>query len=382
MLLSLLLLQGPVLSPADLTELLPGDPGDKTINIGGRFMEDFSFFSGGEDLETALSTTFDDGVETRRARIRVFGDLSENIAYKMEYDWAGGTASLKDAYLKFRTQSVGNVLIGHQYEPMGLEQQTSSRFITFLERSTLTDAFMPERNTGITLWNSNDQFTSSVGWFRDTNSQGTSSDESTAFTGRVVFRPWLEEGGRRLCHLGLSASQRNTEGGVDYDARPDNHLIAKFVDTGSISADDALLIGFEAAVQEGPFHGLFEFAQANVDDTAGTDPTFTGWTLQGGWFLTGEHRGYKAGHAVFGRVKPSQNALGSDGGMGAWEFALRYSNLDLTEASAVSDELDTITAALNWYLNPNTRIMLDFTQAELGSYDAVSILALRFAFDF
>ena len=382
MLLTLLLLQGPVLAPADLTTLIPGDPGEKTINIGGRFMEDFSFFSGGEATETALGTMFDDGVETRRARIRVFGNLAENVAYKMEYDWAGGTASLKDAYLKFKTESVGNVLVGHQYEMMGLEQQTSSRFITFIERSSLTDAFMPERNAGISLWNSNDSFTGSVGWFRDTNSQGKSGDESTSFTGRIVYRPWIEDNGQRLLHLGLSASQRNTEGGVDFDSRPDNHLIAKFVDTGAIAADDATLIAFEAAIQEGPFHGMLEYAQANTSTPSGSDPSFSGWSVQAGWFLTGESRGYKTGNAVFDRVKPKQNALDKDGGMGAWEIAARISNLDLTEAAAVTDELDTMTFGVNWYVNPNTRFLLDFTKADLDSLDSTTIIALRVAFDF
>ena len=382
MILTLLLLQGPVLAPADLTDFIPGDPGEKTINIGGRFMEDFSFISGGDDLAAALGETFDDGVETRRARIRVFGDLAENVAYKMEYDWAGGTGSLKDAYLKFKMDDVGNLVVGHQYEMMGLEQLTSSRFITFLERSSLTDAFMPERNAGISLWHNNEDFTASVGWFRDTNSQGKSGDESTSFTGRFVYRPWIEEKGKSLLHLGVSASQRNTEGGVDFDSRPDNHFIAKFVETGAITADDATIVAFEAAIQEGPFHGMLEYAQANVNDAAGADPSFSGWSLQGGWFLTGESRGYKTGHAVFDRVKPTRNALTKDGGYGAWEIAARISNLDLTEAAAVSDELDTMTIGLNWYVNPNTRFMLDATQADLGDFDATTIIALRVAFDF
>jgi len=381
MLLTLLLLQGPVLAPADLTSLIPGDPGEKTINIGGRFMEDFSFFSGGEDLETALGTTFDDGVETRRARIRVFGNLAENVAYKMEYDWAGGTGSLKDAYLKFKTQSVGNVLVGHQYEMMGMEQLTSSRFITFIERSSLTDAFMPERNAGISLWRNNDDYTASIGWFRDTNSQGKSGDESTSFTGRFVYRPWIEDKGKSLLHVGISASQRDTKGGVDYDARPDNHFITKFVDTTAITADDAMLLALEIAFQEGPGHAMFEYAQADVSATTGTDPSFSGWSLQGGWFLTGESRGYKTGTAVFDRVKPTRNALTEDG-MGAWEIAGRISNLDLTEAAAVGDELDTMTVALNWYVNPNTRFMLDFTKADMDSFDSTTIIALRMSFDF
>ena len=382
MILTLLLLQGPALAPVDLTGLIPGDPGEKTINIGGRFMEDFTFISGGNDLATALGKTFDDGVETRRARIRVFGNLAENVAYKMEYDWAGGTGSLRDAILDLHLEHVGNLVIGHQNEPMGLDLLTSSRFSTFIERSSLSEAFTPERNAGLSLWHNNNDYTASVGWFRDTDAQGKSGDESTAFTGRVVYRPWFEDKGRSMLHLGVSASQRNTKGGVSYAARPENHFIAKFVDTGAIAADDVLLLGFEAALQEGPFHAMLEFMQADVNATTGTDPSFSGWSAQAGWFLTGESRSYKTKHGIFDRVKPNHNALSKEEGAGAWEIAARVSNLDLTDSVSVADELDTMTVALNWYVNPNTRFMLDATQADMGSFDATTIIAMRVAFDF
>ena len=384
MILTLLLLQGPALAPTDLTALLPGDPGEKTINIGGRFMEDFSFYSGGEMTEAALGAPFEDGAEVRRARIRVFGDLSKNIAYKMEYDWAGGTASLKDAYLKFKTDGFGNILVGHQYEPFGLDMQTSSRFITFIERSSLTDAFMPERNMGISSWHSNDQWTVSGGFFRDTDSQGSTTDEGYGITARAVYRPVYEDNGRSLVHLGVGASYRMPDGMSQFRARPENHFLPRFVDTGALAADEVTLINIEAAWQEGPFHAMFEYTMADItDDTGGVEPSLSGMSLQGGWFLTGENRGYKTGHAVFDRVKPRTLALhDGDEGCGAWEIALRYSNLDLTEAVAVTDELDTMTAALNWYLNNNTRVMLDLTQADLDSLDSTTIIALRFAFDF
>lgn len=384
MILTLLLMQGQALAPTDFTDLLPGDPGEKTINIGGRFMEDFSFATGGEMTEAALGTTFDDGAEVRRARIRVFGDLSENIAYKMEYDWAGGSASLKDAYLKFTVDGFGKVLVGHQYEPLGMGTLTSSRFITFIERSTLSEAFMPERNMGVSAWHANDDWTVSGGVFRDTDSQGKTADEGWGATARAVFRPVYEDKGRSLVHVGVGASYRQADGMARFRARPEAHRLPRFVDTGALTADQVTLINLEAAWQEGPFHAMFEYTMADLtDDTGGVEPSLSGMSLQGGWFLTGENRGYSTGNGVWGRVKPRTLALhDGDEGCGAWEVALRYSNLDLTEAATVADELDTITAALNWYLNNNTRVMLDVTQADLDSLDSTTIIALRFAFDF
>ncbi len=381
MILTLLLLQGPVLAPTDFTSLLPGDPGEKTIHIGGRFMEDYSFFSGGDLTKAALADPFNDGAEVRRARIRVFGDLDKNIAYKMEYDWAGGKASLKDAYLKFKTGTIGNVIVGHQYEPMGLNTMTSSRFITFIERSTLSGAFMPDRNMGISVWNGNDAWTTSAGLFRDTNSQGKTSDRGFGATGRVVFRPVYKDKGRSLVHLGVGASLRRPDGSVSYAERPENHLLPDFVDTGALLADDVTLVNFEAAVQQGSLHGMLEYTMADISNQGGLEPSLTGMSVQAGWFLTGENRGYKTSHAVFDRVKPRTHALNGEEGSGAWEVALRYSTLDLTEAPAVTDQLDTVTAALNWYLNNHTRVMLDVTQADLASLDSTTIVALRVAFD-
>lgn len=385
MILTLLLLQGPTLAPVDLTHVLPGDPGEKTIKIGGRFMQDYSFFSGGEMTESALGSPFNDGSEVRRARIRVFGDLSKNIAYKMEYDWASGSGSLKDAYLKFSMDCGGDLIVGHQFEPFGLDMQTSSRFSTFIERSSLTDAFMPERNMGVSYWKSDDQWTLAGGVFRDTDSQGATMDRGYGVTARAVFRPVFEDNGRHLVHVGLGASHRSPDGSVSYDARPENHLLPKFVATGALTADTATLVNFEAAWQNGPFHAMFEYTMADVTNDApgGAEPSLSGFSAQGGYFITGENRGYSTGHGVFSRVKPKTYALdGSEEGCGAWEVALRYSQLDLTEAAAVADELNTITGALNWYLNNNTRIMLDVTQADLDSLDSTTIIALRFAFDF
>lgn len=381
MITTILLLQAPALAPVDLTSLLPGDPGEKTIKLGGRLMQDYSFFSGGDMTAAALGVPFEDGAEIRRGRLRAFGDLSDNISYKMEYDWASGSASLADGYLKFKTLD-GAVKVGHQFEPFGFEQLGSSLHITFLERSTIIDAFAPSRNMGVTYTRDNEHHTISGGVFRDTNGQGKTTDKGWGATARYVHRPVFEEGGRRLVHLGAAASMRSSDGSANFDARPDNHLLPKFVDTGALAADEVMLLGLEAGWQHDSLHGMVEWQQADVTNDGGLEPTLDGFSLQVGYFLTGENRGYKTGDAAWNRVKPNSNALSSSGGWGAWEIAGRYSTLDLTEAPAVADKLNTTSVALNWYLNANTRVMLDVTQAEMDTLDTLTIVALRFSFDF
>jgi len=384
MLLSLLLLQAPALAPTDFSQLLPGDPGEKTLHVGGRLMEDFGFYSGGELTEAALGTTFNDDAEVRRARIRVFGDFTKNISYKLEYDWAGGVASIKDGTIKFKVTDVDEVVVGHQFEPFGMDMFTSTRYSTFIERATLSDALAPGRNMGLTVWRNNDTWTFGGGVFRDADDQGKTSDEGWSVSGRAVYRPVYEDKGRKLLHFGVAASLRRPDGSQKFDTSPEANSLPNFVSTGVLTADQVTLVNLEAAFQEGPFHGMFEYSMADVtDNSGGEEPSLTGYSLQTGWFLTGENRGYTTGRAGWKRVKPRTLALyDGDEGNGAWEVALRYSNLDLTEASAVSSELSIVTAGLNWYLNNYSRVMLDVSQADLDQLDTTTIVALRFAIDF
>src|SRR6185295_7409221 len=106
------------------------------------------------------------------------------------------------------------------------------------------------------------------------------------------------------------------------------------------------LMGLEAAVVLGPFSLTGEYSLASIDGDTGSpnDPNFSGYYLQASYFLTGESRGYKKAQGCFG----------------AWELAARISSLDLTDDGIDGGQLDDLSLGVNWYLNPNTRVMLDY----------------------
>ena len=368
------------------------DSADKKFKLkfGGRLMADMGWISG-SDLENDLGITLHDGVEFRRARLYVAGDFYEDLAFKLQFDFAGGDADLKDAYLKIKkVPLLGNLTLGHFKEPFSLNELTSSKYITFLERA-LPTVFVPSRNVGIMASNTafDEQMTWAVGAFRSTNDYGMLvSNDSYNVTTRLTWNPLYEDKGRKVLHFGGSYSRVNPSGGVQIRQRPEAHWTLYLTDTGIFAEPDSMnLFGAEAALVHGPFSIQGEYIANAVDSrTMGSDLYFQGWYAQASYFLTGEHRPYKKSSGTFSRVKPKKNWR-QDGGWGAWEVAARYSYLDLDESGlpVTARELQNVTVGLNWYLNPNVRLMCNYIRSMVDGSDTnedADIVALRVQVDF
>jgi phosphate-selective porin OprO/OprP len=234
---------------------------------------------------------------------------------------------------------------------------------------------------GTALAASDPRMTWAVGVFRDTPDDGDIRDDGGYnVTGRLTWLPWYKEGGTSLVHLGAAYSLRNpNDHTASFDSRPEAHLVDRFVDTGSFMSDDVDLIGLEAACVSGPFSVQGEYVFANVD--VASSANFQGYYAQASYFLTGEHRRYKPSEGVFSRVKPNEN-FKYGGGPGAWEVALRYSGLDLDDNIITGGKLHDITAGLNWYLNPNMRIMWNYVHADKDHIGNADMIMMRLQVDF
>ncbi len=180
------------------------------------------------------------------------------------------------------------------------------------------------------------------------------------------------------------------DNGFQFESKPEIHLTTDFVDTGRFTADFANLIKPELAIVYGPFSLQTEYTFADINHKRSTigSNDFTGFYVYGSYFLTGEHRKYETKNDAFGRVKTNKYFYCGKG-MGAIELTARYSELDLSDEAVNAGRLDTTTLGVKWYLNPNTRVMLNYVSAKADLSNIgdtrdgnANLLAMRFQIDF
>ena len=347
------------------------------MRIGGRFMFDWVWMSESDKIKEDFGRQ-EDGVRLRRGRFYIGGNIHENIDFMLQIDFAGGEVALRDAYLGLSDLPVAKFRIGQFKEPFSLEELTSSNNITFLERG-LPNAFAPSRNVGFMLHNSQFEarMTWAVGLFRDTDDTGFGVRDGTySVTGRLTGLPWYQDKGARMLHLGMAYSHRDPDDTVQYRARPEASIGSRFVDTGNIATDQVDLMGAEAACVVGPFSLQGEFIMAWVDVAEASTADLSGYYAQVSYFLTGERRPYSTSSGTFGSIKPKNNFFFGRG-LGAWELKARYSSLDLTDGAVGGGKLSNVSAGVNWYLNPNARIMWDYVHSDVDKSGNANLAMMR-----
>jgi phosphate-selective porin OprO/OprP len=383
-----------------------------TYKLGGQVVMDALWFNQNDASRAAVGDV-DDAFGFRRARLYLTGEMHEIFNYAMGFDFAQGSATdgrptFLDNYLGVTDLPViGNLRIGHFFEPFMLERSGSNRNTTFMERS-LADAFAPSRNLGIMIFDqSEDQrFYWALGSFRgasDNFGDESGDQEGQTVDGRLVWRPYYDEAsnGRYYLHLGGGYSYRQAaDGQVRFRSRPEafgnsdanNPATPYFVDTGTLAAHYSQLFGGELLWVNGPLCIQGEYVGAPVNRTTGNDTLFHGGYLNVSYMLTGEHRPYNRAGAIIDRVIPFENFFRvrtSDGrivtGLGAWEVAGRISYIDLASQDIDGGRLRDITFGINWYASPNHRFRFNYIQAHLDRFSATTdtnIFGVRFDMDF
>jgi phosphate-selective porin OprO/OprP len=362
----------------------------------------------------------------------------------------GVLPAMKDMWLQVRDLPLlGTLRVGNQKDPYGLEHVGDSRWLTFMERSFNQDAFEGPFNDGylpgLQLFNHarGGRLAWYLGEFKNTaNPFGFANSSGGSQTvGRLVVLPLYEPAAGRVVHLGVSGRTMGlAEVPSEIDPVTGNPIgpmirAVRFRSRGdirngppgplnSISADSGLLtgdwqnmLGLELAAASGPLSLQAEYFGSWLygAETTGIDPInaglqpppgtplgtvfFQGGYLEAAWFLTGEWRQYDLALSRFGRPLPRDNFYRRldphrggriDTGSGAWQLAVRYNYLCLDDGEVHGGVLNGMTIGLNWLLNPQARIYLnyDFTYRDFvnaagadGS-GGINGFGTRLAFDF
>ena len=361
-------------------EIVSSD-GEFSATLGGRLLLDAAYYD--ED-----KNSLGNGTELRSARLEMEGRIYADIIYELSVDFADGDADMKDAWLAYDAYHPWRFTLGHFKEPFSLEELTSRKHLTFMERA-LPNALVPGRNMGLGLHWYGEQISVAAGLFGDdyNDDSDDEGDEGWGGSTRLTYAPLATD--RSVVHFGVSASHRKLDDEEEYrvDSRPESHLTdIHYLDTGKIKQSRTLtLVGLESAWVYGEASLQGEWIASNLERDDAADIEFSGWYIQASWFPTGESRHYKSQQARFGRVNPLSE-------QGALELALRYSTLDLNDQDVEGGSSDQLAFAVNWYYKPQLRFMMNYivvnndryadADGDVENEDEPNILQLRAQLDF
>ena len=384
----------PLQAPTDLTPLEPEPPPNPlaerlrpTVELRGRIEADAILVAQSAASEAVIGT-LRGGYGFRRARIGAQGSVGTSARWVAEIDFANGNIRPRDLFVGLTAlPGVQEVKVGYFREPFSLEGLTSSRFITFMERSPLNQ-LDPARNWGVAgYWRPrSERALFAIGAFRTGTDNGgfSGAGDHWAVTTRLTGLPVYEdgEGVFRLVHIGGAFSQREPANGmVRYNPDPQSNLldvsdspVSPLLPLVNIPSNSQQLYNLQSAAVYGSLSVQGEWFATTVQQLGAGVVFLHGFYVYASYFLTGEHRGYDREIGAFGPVHVHRPLLraGHWGscGCGAVELAARFSVADFASpnlpisptpvGSPTGTVLYQATFGANWHLNDTTRLMANY----------------------
>ncbi|MBX3326904.1 MAG: porin [Nitrospira sp.] len=335
-------------------------------------------------------------------------------------DFANGTVSLFDGYLDARLDPAFKIQVGKFKSFVALERLQGGSDIKLIERSYVSNTLLPNRDLGIAVHG--DVLNNTLGYaFGLMNGVSDGGNINTGpqfsgrkeFTGRMFVTPFVNhETVLRGLGIGVAATYTSVNGERNLnftDTSPAdqtrNGLAGYLTDgqntffrySGATVSDGARIrVSPQAYYFVGPLGIISEYARVIQDVSlttggspaeggAGTNTVFTpnsgrrlhhqAWHVTVAYVLTGEDNSFQG-------VKPRHN-FEFGRGWGAWELVGRYSEIHLdsdtfknpagtsftggyANLADSAKSAHSWTIGLNWYLNPNVRFAVNYSETKFS----------------
>jgi phosphate-selective porin OprO/OprP len=361
--------------------------GANTIALTGRVHFDARQYSQG---------SYQDRMEVRRARFGVKGQLLKDFKYEIIADLGqsgnSSTAASADdtgmsnrlsgtdvAYFEYVGYKPVQVRLGRFKMPFSLEQLTSSNNIDTIERSLMGQVegeFVPAKETGAMIYGNPE---SGLTWALAASRGRTASNATTAtadYIGRVTANIAELTGNKDfITHVGLAYSKGEVASATAIksgrtEAREEDAFFTMNTSTALSGVTTRTRQGTELAFAYKGYKLQGEMFDVNYDSATGQSKDVKGYYTQAVWNVTGENHNYSNSSGTFGGIKPN-SPFTMNGGTGALQLVVRYSELDGsgagTLATGKTNGATAMTYGLNWVLNENARVMLNYIQTNFNS---------------
>jgi phosphate-selective porin OprO/OprP len=347
-----------------------------TLRFGGGFLYDYAAYD--QDGASNQQLDFTNGTKLRDFRFLLKGKFLKMT--ERDVTWSAGImwdeanerwAWRQSGVMVELPKLSSSVFIGRSKEGFSLNKVMVGYHGWTHERAPVSDAMIPILADGVKwlgyLPKSGLGWT--LGWYGDSYSNEESfSTYEHQQVARVSWLPIRSDVAHTVLHLGVSLRDGKAEDRqLRLRARPESFQAPYVVDTGLFDAQGSFTSGLEAYWRSGPLLIGTELFLQDVDSESTGDPSFNGGEVVVTWNVTGETRPYKPAGGYFLTVSPARPV--GQGGPGAIELVLRYSDVDLDAGTLRGGRFRRVTPMVNWHMTDNIRLEFAYGYGKLERFD-------------
>ncbi len=367
--------------------------GDFQLNTGGYLQADGRAYTAGEagQVNTFL---------LRRVRPVLQGTLYKFVNFRVMPDFGQGKAVLQDAYLELNYFPNVAIRAGKFKPPLGLERLQSATDLRFIERG-LPTGLVPNRDVGVQVGGdlTKSRLSYALGIFNGTP-DGASVDAASSngkdFVARLFGTPFPAVGRFGFLNglgAGFAVSAGTQQGALPTFATSAQSTFFTYAN-GATASGGRRRYSPQAFYYRGPFGLLAEFVRSSqmvAKSGAKHYVSNYSWQMAGSYLLTREKESFK-------RLSPMRDFDVGRHTWGAWELVARIGQLNVDPSAFALSLADPTKSArrarawaagVNWYLNRNVKIGLDYERTSFaggaaggGDRDSEGAVLSRFQLGF
>ncbi|WP_419535254.1 OprO/OprP family phosphate-selective porin [Endozoicomonas sp.] len=348
---------------------LKTESGDFSFKVSGNLQWDIASYDDLYGQDTANIANPKDGLTSyiRRGEIKVSGKAYDLWKYGLKLKTnSDDSVDLDDATIGYTGFKPVEIAVGRWDMDFGLEDSTSSSWITGIERPFVFNMMNGAggNDYGVKASSSAKNYTAQLALVNTGNSESNNaSKDSIGYSFRGTYVPIMND--NMLLHLGLSIFDGNPDSvTVDGDTRlgiKKGQESTLFSSVSNVTSDREYAV--EAAFQMQSFKLQGEYLQRNIKSgVANSDVKLNGYYGELSYMLGGGKRSYKKGS--FSKPKG-----------GKWEAFARYTAMNVDAQSAVSKGINgmdvdasSYTVGVNYFPTSNIRTSLNYVTGQLDNH--------------